>query len=47
MRKANANKKARRLGERVIKTKEKNKRELEKAKRDPNYKPKIKRSKRR
>jgi len=40
--KANANKKAKRSALRTLKTREKNGRELEKFKRDPKYKPKIK-----
>jgi len=47
MRKANAQKRAKRRAERAGKLKEKNKREIEKASRDPKYKAKIKRSKRR
>ena len=47
MRKANAQKRAKRSALKTLKIREKNKRELEKAKRDPNYKPKIKKSKRR
>jgi hypothetical protein len=42
-----ARNKAEKSVERARKLKEKNKRELERAKRDPQYKPKIKRRKRR
>lgn len=45
-RKCNAQKKAKVAASRAIKNKEKNKRELEKANRDPSYKPKLKRGRR-
>lgn len=47
MRKANANKKAKKAAIRTLQRLEKNKRELERIQRDPSYKPKIKRRKRR
>ncbi|HKL44572.1 MAG TPA: hypothetical protein VJ892_04845 [Candidatus Absconditabacterales bacterium] len=47
MRKSKARKKAIRAVEKTLRIRDHNKREAEKAKRDPNYKPKFKKRKRR
>ena len=47
MRKANYQKRAERLVKQALKTKKRNKREIEKGRQNPNYKPKIKKAKKR